>query len=103
MYPSIAPLVLYRASIAESLKAATQQLHEAEAKNKHLIELEADLERREDIFDSQVRGQLVCFSLFSYPVRLVDSKVSLLMWQSWLTWQRWNPAALHVVAKQTFA
>lgn len=44
-----------RASIAASLKAVTQQLHEAEAKNKHLIELESDLERREDIFESQVR------------------------------------------------
>ena len=47
-----------RASISESLKAVAQQLHEAEAKNKHLVELECDLERREDIFASQVRQEL---------------------------------------------
>lgn len=53
-----------RATIAESLKAVTQQLHEAEAKNKHLIELESDLERREDIFESQVQQS------FAYPTNL---------------------------------
>lgn len=41
--------------MSDSLKVATQQLHEAEAKNKHLVELECDVERREDMFASQVR------------------------------------------------
>lgn len=47
-----------RAIISESLKAVTQQLHEAESQNKHLIELETDLQRREDMFESQVTSQL---------------------------------------------
>ena len=45
---------LHRATIGESLKAVTQQLHEAEAQHKHLVELEADLQRREDMFERQV-------------------------------------------------
>lgn len=45
---------LYRATIGESLTAVTQQLREAEAQNKHLVELEADLQRREDMFERQV-------------------------------------------------
>lgn len=42
-----------RATIAESLRNATQQLHEAESKNKHLLELESDLQRREDILSAR--------------------------------------------------
>ena len=45
---------LHRATNGESLKAVTQQLHEAEAQHKHLVELEADLQRREDTFERQV-------------------------------------------------
>jgi len=45
---------LHRAMIGESLKAVTQQLHEAKAQHKHLVELEADLQRREDMFERQV-------------------------------------------------
>jgi len=36
------------------LTAVTQQLHEAEAQHKHVVELEADLQRREDMFERQV-------------------------------------------------
>ncbi|KAA6418981.1 MAG: hypothetical protein FRX49_11084 [Trebouxia sp. A1-2] len=50
-----------RATIGESLKAVTQQLHEAEAQHKHLVELEADLQRREDTFERQVRQQVQDF------------------------------------------
>ena len=45
---------LHRATIGESLKAVTQQLHEAEAQHQHVVELEADLQRREDMFERQV-------------------------------------------------
>ena len=45
---------LHRATIGESLKAVRQQLHEAEAQHQHVVELEADLQRREDMFERQV-------------------------------------------------
>lgn len=54
-----------RATIGESLKAVTRQLHEAESKNRHLIELETDLQQREERFERQVtathcRRHLLC-------------------------------------------
>lgn len=67
-----------RASIAESLKAVTQQLHEAGAKKKHLIELESDLERREDIFESQVRQSLT-FELWSSGCLCFDKAGTFVM------------------------
>lgn len=43
-----------RATIAESLRSVTHQLHEAEAKSKHLLDLEADLDSREELFNEKV-------------------------------------------------
>lgn len=58
---------LHRATIGESLKAVTQQLHEAEAQHKHVVELEADLQRREDMFERQVTALhlMLCKALLS--------------------------------------
>ena len=58
-----------RATIGESLKAVTRQLHEAESKNRHLIELETDLQQREELFERQVtathrRRHLLCLRLY---------------------------------------
>ncbi len=69
---------LHRATIGESLKAVTQQLHDAEAQQKHVVELEADLQRREDMFERQVTTSHLMLRIACCQIMIWAQPASLL-------------------------
>lgn len=69
-----------RATIADSLKSVTQQLHEAEARSKHLLDLEADLDSRDELFNQKVLLYLTLSScLQSLLVPAADTNAACML------------------------
>ena len=76
---------LCRAAIADSLKSVTQQLHEAEARSQHLLDLEADLDSREELFNHKVlMCAVLCTCLWrpSGPAADANAARMIRLWQA---------------------